>query len=232
MAGRPIALSGVLDHVDALLMAWHPGTMGGPALVDVLYGAVSPSARLPLTWPKSAGQIPIYYNHKNTGRPPVENQFIYMDDIPVEAVQYSTGNTSHYLDIGFKPEFPFGFGLTYGRFEYENIKVDKRGLKPGETVTVSATVRNTGKRTATETVQLYVQDVAADITRPVRELKGFEQVTLGAKESRKVEFKLHTDELTYFDNAGELRLQPGVFNVWIAPNAAEGLQSSFTLLEK
>jgi beta-glucosidase len=231
MAGRPITLGGVLDHVDALLMAWHPGTMGGPALVDILYGEVSPSARLPLTWPKSVGQIPVYYNHKNTGRPPVENEFIYMDDISVEAIQYSTGNTSHYLDIGFKPEFPFGFGLTYSRFEYKNIRVDKSRIKPGETVTVSATLRNTGKRTATETVQLYVQDVTARITRPVRELKGFEQVTLRANESRQVEFTLHTDELSYFDNNGKTQLEPGVFNVWVAPDAEAGLQSSFTLLK-
>jgi beta-glucosidase len=231
MAGRPIALSGVLDHVDALLMAWHPGTMGGPALVDILYGEVSPSARLPLTWPKSVGQIPIYYNHKNTGRPPVEDQFILMDDIPVEAVQYSTGNTSHYLDIGFKPEFPFGFGLTYSRFEYKNIRVKKSRIRPGETVTISALVHNTGKRTATETVQLYVQDVTAHITRPVRELKAFEQLTLRTNESREVEFTLHTDELSYFDNEGKLHLQPGLFNVWVAPNAEAGLKTSFTLLQ-
>jgi beta-glucosidase len=154
-----------------------------------------------------------------------------MDDIPVEAVQYSTGNTSHYLDIGFKPEFPFGYGLTYSRFEYKDIRLDKRKIKPGETVTVSAVVRNTGRRTATETVQLYIQDVAAHITRPVRELKAFEQVTLQANESRKVRFTLHTDELSYFDNQGELHLQPGLFNVWVAPNAAEGLQTSFTLLK-
>lgn len=229
MAGRPIALSGVLDNVDALLMAWHPGTMGGPALVDILYGKTSPSARLPVTWPKTVGQIPIYYNHKNTGRPPVEDQFIYMDDIPVEAVQYSTGNTSHYLDIGFKPEFPFGYGLTYSRFEYKNIRINRNRIKPGETVVISAVVHNIGNRTATETVQLYVQDVAAQITRPVRELKAFEQVTLGTNESREVKFTLHSDELSYFDNEGKQHLQPGLFNVWVAPNAEEGLQTSFTL---
>lgn len=229
MAGRPIELGDALDQVDALLMAWHPGTMGGPALVDILYGKVSPSARLPLTWPKTVGQIPIYYNHKNTGRPPAEDQFIYMDDIPVEAVQHSTGNTSHYLDIGFKPEFPFGYGLTYSRFEYKNIRINKNKIKPGETVVVSAVVHNTGRRTATETVQLYIQDVAAHITRPVRELKAFEQVTLRTNESHEVRFTLHTDELSYFDNEGELHLQPGLFNAWIAPNAAEGVQTSFTL---
>jgi beta-glucosidase len=229
MAGRPITLGPVLDQVQALLMAWHPGTMGGPALADILFGKISPSGRLPVTWPKAVGQIPIYYNHKHTGRPPIESQFTYMDDMPVEAPQHSTGNTSHYIDIGFKPEFPFGFGLTYTTFEYSNIRVSPAKIKSGGTLEVRAIVRNTGSRSATEVAQLYVRDVVGDVTRPVQELKGFERVTLKPGESRIVKFQLRTDDLAFYNRNMQLVTEPGLFNVWIGPHAGAGLQTSFEL---
>ena len=130
MAGRPIELGGVLDEVDAVLMAWHPGTMGGPAIADVLFGATEPGGRLPVTWPKSVGQIPIYYNHTNTGRPPTGETFVPIDKIPIGAWQSSLGNTSHYLDLGYEPQFPFGFGLGYTTFSYANLEVPATALTP------------------------------------------------------------------------------------------------------
>lgn len=229
MAGRPITLGNIIDEVDAILFAWHPGTMGGPALTQLIFGERAPEGRLPVTWPKAVGQIPIYYNHKNTGRPPKEETFVQMDDIPVEAWQSSLGNTSHYLDLGFKPQFPFGYGLSYTGFEYKNIALSAKKIRLGGTIEISATVRNSGKRKGVEVAQLYVQDVVGDITRPVKELKGFQRIALKPGESRKVTFKLHTDDLAFHNQNMKRVTEPGLFNVWIGPNAAEGLQSSFTI---
>lgn len=227
LAGRPIALNEILDDVDAVLMAWHPGTMAGPALVDLLFGDVSPSGRLPVAWPKAAGQIPIYYNHKNTGRPATDESVVLIDDIPVEAWQSSLGNTSHYLDLGRLPQFPFGFGLTYSKFEYNDLKVTPSTIATDGTLEVSATIKNTGSRTATEIVQLYVRDLVGSLTRPVRELKGFERVELGAGEERRVTFELPASELAFYNHRIEKVIEPGMFKVWIGPNAAEGLEGSF-----
>lgn len=227
LAGRPIALAGVLDRVDAVLMAWHPGTMGGPAVVDLVFGAASPSGRLPVTWPKAAGQIPIYYNHKNTGRPASEEDVVLIDDIPVGAWQSSLANTSHYLDLGVRPQFPFGFGLTYSTFSYRDLTVEPETVALGSTVEVSATVANVGERTATEVAQLYVRDLVGSLTRPVRELKGFERLTLEPGEERRVRFRLSTDDLAFVNGGLERVAEPGAFRVWIGPHAEEGLEGSF-----
>lgn len=229
MAGRPITLGNIIDQVDAILFAWHPGTMGGPALAQLIFGERAPEGRLPVTWPKAVGQIPIYYNHNNTGRPPKEETFVQMDDIPVEAWQSSLGNTSHYLDLGFKPQFPFGYGLSYTAFEYRNIALSAKKIRLGGTIEISATVRNSGKRNGVEIAQLYVQDVVGDIARPVKELKGFQRIALKPGESRKVMFKLHTDDLAFHNQDMKRVTEPGLFNVWIGPNAVEGPQSSFTI---
>ncbi|HEX7026379.1 MAG TPA: beta-glucosidase BglX [Gammaproteobacteria bacterium] len=229
MAGRPITLGNILDDVDAVLFAWHPGTMGGPALAELIFGDRSPSGKLPVTWPKAVGQIPIYYNHKNTGRPADEESFVQMDDIPIGAWQSSLGNDSHYLDLGFTPQYPFGYGLSYTSFEYKNIRLGSRKVKLGDTLEITATLRNSGKREGTEIAQLYVQDVVADITRPVRELKGFQRVTLKPGESKRITFTLHTDDLAFHNQQMQSVTEPGLFNVWIGPNAAEGLQASFEI---
>jgi beta-glucosidase len=189
MAGRPISMISLLDRVDAVLMMWHPGTMGGPALEEILSGMSEPGGRLPVTWPKSGAQCPIYYNHKSTGRPASLRSYVHMDDIPIGAWQSSLGNESHYLDLGFTPQFPFGYGLGYSSFDYSNLKVNKPVLKSGETQKISIALKNTGLRRSTETVQLYVQDVVGSITRPVKELKNFTKITLDPGRSAVVVFE-------------------------------------------
>lgn len=230
MAGRPIVLANVLDSVDAVLMAWHPGTMAGDALSGLLFGDESPSGRLPITWPKAVGQIPIYYNHKNTGRPPEPDEFVQLDDIPVGAWQSSLGNDSHYLDIGYLPEFPFGFGLTYSDFEYSDVSLSRSSISMDETLTASATVRNVGEVQATEVVQLYIHDLFGATTRPVRELQGFERITLAPGASATVEFTIRTEQLSFYDEELNEIVEPGDFHVWIAPDAARGAPARFTLL--
>ena len=227
MAGRPITLGNVLDHVDAVLMAWHPGTMAGPALADVLFGDAEPQGRLPVTWPKVVGQVPIYYNHPNTGRPPDDASFVHMDDIPIKAWQSSLGNTSHYLDAGFTPQYFFGYGLGYTTFGYDNLQLSADSMPVDGGLTVRADVTNTGDRRGTEVVQLYVRDLVGDIVRPVRELKGFRRITLDPGETTTVEFVLDGAELSFHNQLLERVTEPGEFHVWVGPNAAEGLQGSF-----
>lgn len=227
MAGRLIQLDQSLAQSDALMMAWHPGTMGGPALVDVLYGERSPVGRLPLSWPVGVGQIPYYYNHLPTGRPASDDNYTRIDDIKQEIFQHFPGNSSNLLDYGHLPQFPFGFGLTYSSFTYEKIKISKNTLKMGKSLTASVVVKNTGKMTATEVVQLYVQDKVGSRARPVRELKGYQRVTLAPGKSQKVSFELHTDDLAFHNPAMELVTEPGEFNLWIAPHALAGEALAF-----
>jgi len=198
MAGRPITLGNILDKVDAVVMAWHPGTMGGPALKNILTGVVSPSGKLPITWPKEVGQIPMHYNHKNTGRPVIPDEFVQMDSIPIAAWQSSLGNTSHYLDAGFLPQYPFGYGLSYSNFLYSNTSISSKNPKMGDTVTVKVMVTNTGKVSAKETVQLYFRDLVGSLTRPVKELLRFEKITLKPGDSKEVIFEFSTDDLAFY----------------------------------
>jgi beta-glucosidase len=227
MAGRQIVLNDVIDELDGILMAWHPGTMAGPALADVLMGKVSPSGRLPVTWPKVTGQVPIYYNSTNTGRPGHILPFIPFDEIADEASQNSLGNVSRYIDIGFEPQFPFGFGLTYSAFNYSDISINKKIISQQGELILSALIKNTGDREATETVQLYTQDVAGSITRPIRELKNFQQVKLAAGEQKQVSFTLTAKELAFYNQALKLATEPGKFRAWIAPHSAAGLMAEF-----
>jgi beta-glucosidase len=233
LAGRPISLEGILDKVDAVLMAWHPGTMAGPALVDVLYGEVSPSGRLPLTWPKSSGQIPVHYDHKHTGRPAATGNYTRINDIdPSVEWQHSPGNSSNYLDYGHTPEFVFGYGLSYASFEYSKVSIEKRKIALGGEIEFSVVVKNTGKTEATDTVQLYIQDVVGNVTRPVKQLKDFSRITLSPGESRKVNFTVSTDALAFHNRDLEYVTEPGEFKAWIAKNAAdEENLISFELVE-
>ncbi len=231
MAGRPITLGAVLSKTHAVIMAWHPGTMAGPAISDILLGIVNPSGKLPVTWPKEVGQIPIYYNHPNTGRPADPQTFVAIQDIPVEAWQSSLGNNSHYLDVGYEPQFPFGFGLSYTTFSYENLKIEKTVLKNNnsEKLNVSAVITNTGNHTGTETVQLYVRDITGSIVRPVRELKDFVQIELKPKESKTVNFSILVSDLAFYNDKMELKTEPGNFKVWIASHAENGLEGDFKI---
>ncbi len=227
LAGRPLTIHSLLEEVDAVLMAWHPGTMGGPAIADLLFGVASPSGRLPVTWPKAVGQIPLYYNHKSTGRPPNPDELIALEDIPVGAWQSSLANTSHYLDLGMHPEFPFGFGLTYASFEYSDLEVKPEQMTSRQPIVVSATISNTGSRRAAEVVQLYVRDLVGSRTRPVRELKGFVRVELDPGVTQRVQFEIAEEDLGFFDGE-RWTTEPGGFQVWIAPDAVSGVEGSFT----
>ncbi|WP_243643666.1 glycoside hydrolase family 3 N-terminal domain-containing protein [Tenacibaculum sp. M341] len=227
MAGRPITLTNIIDDVDAVLMTWHPGTMGGPAIYDMLYGEQEPLGRLPVTWPKTAGQLPLFYNHKNTGRPATSEEFVHIDSIPIGAWQSSLGNTSHYLDAGFTPHFPFGHGLGYTTFEYSDLKLSTQKLTDANTIEATVTVKNTGSKDGSELVQLYVQDVVGSITRPVKELKGFERILLKSGEVKNVSFKIQVEDLKYFNSDLKYGVEKGDFNIWIGKNSAEGLKGSF-----
>jgi beta-glucosidase len=230
MAGRPLTLTKVVDDVDALLFAWHPGTMAGPAIADILFGVESPSGKLPVTFPRMVGQVPIYYNHKNTGRPASPEKFTHMDDMPPRMPQTSWGFASFHLDAGYTPLYEFGYGLSYTEFGYSDIEISPAEFRPGEQVTVQATVQNRGAREAQEVVQLYVRDLVGDVTRPVRELKGFERLRLVPGESRRVAFRLNADDLAFYGQDMKLMTEPGEFRAWIGGSSDAELGTSFTLL--
>jgi len=229
-AGRPLTLANILDHVDALLFAWHPGTMGGPAIADVLFGVESPSGKLPSTFPLMVGQVPIYYNHKNTGRPATPENFTHMDDLPVRMPQSSWGFASFHLDAGFKPLYEFGYGLSYASFAYSNIEANPAQAMLGESVTVKAVVRNRGSVEAEEVVQLYVRDLVGSVTRPVRELKGFQRVRLKPGQSREVSFELDPDDLAFYGREMKRITEAGEFHAWIGGSSAAELRTGFTLV--
>ncbi|NNK33869.1 MAG: glycosyl hydrolase, partial [Xanthomonadales bacterium] len=229
-AGRPLTLADVQGDVDALLFAWHPGTMGGPAIADVLFGVESPSGKLPATFPLMVGQEPIYYNHKNTGRPATAEDFTHMDDLPVRMPQSSWGFAAFHLDAGFKPLYEFGYGLSYADFAYSDIGVSPPEAALGETVTVTAQVQNAGKVEAEEVVQLYIRDLVGNVTRPVRELKGFQRIRLKPGERREVSFTLGPDDLEFYGREMKPITEAGTFHVWIGGSSAAELRAEFTLL--
>jgi beta-glucosidase len=232
MAGRPLTLTNVLDRVDALLYAWHPGTMGGPAIADLLFGIESPSGKLPVSFPRMVGQIPIYYSHKNTGKPPTPDSVVHIDDIDPKARQLSLGMTAFHLDAGYTPLFAFGHGLSYTSFEYSNIRVSNQQPRVGESLHVRADLRNTGAIGAEEVVQLYVRDLVGNVTRPVRELKGFRRLRLEPGQQVTVDFELHTDDLAFHGRDMRLMVEPGEFQAWIGGSSAAELGCAFRLLPR
>lgn len=229
LAGRPLALGHAFDKADAVLYAWHPGTMCGPALVDLLSGAESPSGKLPVTFPQTEGQIPIYYNHKSTGRPPESLALTMIEDIPRRAYQSSLGDAARYLDIGYRPLYPFGFGLSYTDFAYANLRISPDKACRGENVQVSAEVTNTGALEAEEVVQLYARDVTASLTRPVKELKAFVRIRLKPGECRTVLFDLSTETLGFHDSALRYTVEPGKFHIWVGGDSQSGLPGELLL---
>ena len=225
MAGRPLTVERDLPNCGALLYAFHPGTMGGPALANLLFGDANPSGKTPVTFLRTVGQAPLYYSHNMTGRP--YNGETLIDDIGMEAGQTSLGNTSYYLDYGAYPLFPFGYGLSYTQFTYSDIALDRASYGADDCMTVSLTLSNTGKYDGTEVVQVYVRDLVGSITRPVKELKAFERVSLKAGESRSLELRIPVSDLAFFGLDGKKKVEPGDFQLWVAGDSASGEPLSF-----
>jgi beta-glucosidase len=229
MAGRPLTLEAVIEKVDAVLYAWHPGTMGGPAIADLLFGKEVPSGKLPVTFPRMVGQVPIYYAQKNTGKPACAETFVHIDDIPVNTPQTSTGMTAMHLDAGFTPLFPFGYGLSYTKFAYENISTSAATIGLGDSIQISAELTNLGAFAAEEVAQLYIRDLVGSVTRPVRELKGFKKIRLEPGRSETVSFEIHTDDLGFYNRNMEFAAEPGLFHAWIGGDSNADLRTEFTI---
>lgn len=228
MAGRQLVIADEVMASDAMLYSFHPGTMGGPAIADILFGKVNPSGKTPVTFPRMSGQVPIYYAQHKTGRPANPTEML-IDEIPVEAGQTSVGCRSFYLDAGNSPLFPFGYGLSYTTFEYSNLSLASDKLTAQDTLSISFTLKNTGKYDGTEVVQLYVQDKVGSITRPVKELKRFQRVTLKAGESTQVSLSLPVSELAFWGYDMNYTVEPGDFRLWVGTNSAEGLTKDFSV---
>lgn len=215
-AGRPLTLTWEDANVPAILNVWFGGSMAAPAIADVLFGDVNPSGKLPATFPQNVGQIPLFYNHKNTGRPLGEGKWF-------EKFR------SNYLDVSNDPLYPFGYGLSYTQFSYSDVKLSSANLDQNGEITASVTVTNTGKVEGKEVVQLYIRDIVGSVTRPVKELKGFEKISLKAGESRTVNFKISPELLKFYNYDLEYVFEPGDFDVMIGGNSKDVKTARFTL---
>jgi beta-glucosidase len=210
MNGRPLALNWAAQHIPAILETWHLGSQSGNAIAQVLFGDYNPSGKLPMSFPRSVGQVPIYYNHYNTGRlGPAEQVF-----------------WSHYVDESKEPLYPFGFGLSYTEFEYSNVLIDHSDT---EAIKVRVTVKNVGKVAGEEVTQLYIRDKVASVARPVKELKGFDKFRLIPNESKEVEFILTDEELGFYNNRGDFIVEPGEFEVMVGTNSQQGLKDTISI---
>lgn len=214
MAGRPLTIEWLSKNVNAILFAGHLGTRSGDAVADVLSGDYNPSAKLVMTFPRSIGQLPIFYSTKNTGRP----------------FNASDSYTSKYLDISNEPLFPFGFGLSYTSFEYSNLKLSKQSIKYLESLTVTFTLKNTGKYDGEEVVQLYIRDLVGSVTRPIKELKGFKKVFLKSGEQKELSFSITENDLKFYDANMKFLTEPGKFKVFVGGNSVELIEAEFELL--
>lgn len=214
MNGRPLDISWMANNVPSIVEVWHLGSEAGNAIADVLFGDFNPSGKLPVSFPRNVGQLPIYYNHKNTGRP-----------------NGGEGNVfwSHYTDAPNDALFPFGFGLSYTTFDYSNLKISSPAISNDEILQVSVTVKNTGKVTGEEVVQLYIRDLVGSITRPVKELKGFEKISLQSGESKVVNFTISQNDLAFWGSDNKFKAESGDFKLWVGTNSVQGLEASFKL---
>lgn len=219
MNGRPLTLTWENDNMDAILEAWYPGTMGGEAIAQTLYGISVPSGKLPMTFPRNVGQVPIYYNAKNTGRP-------YLGKADPEQ-KYK----SRYTDVDNSPLYPFGYGLSYAVFNYSNLKLSANTLTMAGKLKVTVDVANTGSYDGEEVVQLYVKDVVGSVTRPVRELKGFKKIMLKKGEKKTVEFELTADDLRFYNIDMDFVAEPGDFEVYVGGSSAATLNDKFVLVK-
>ena len=228
IAGRNLTIERDLENCDAMLYSFHPGTMGGEALADLITGRAVPSGKSPVTFLRDAGQAPFYYNHPMTGRPNSGTETL-LNDIPLKAGQTSLGCTSYYLDTGYGPLFPFGYGLSYTKFEYANIAIDKAEYAEGDTIVVEYDLTNIGNYDATEVAQLYVRDLVGSVVRPVKELKRFERVELKAGETKHCRFELPVAELAFWNRDMEYVVEPGNFQLWVAGDSATGEPLAFAV---
>ena len=211
MNGRPLTINWIAENVPSILETWFAGTQAGNAIADVLFGDVNPSGKLPVTFPRTVGQAPLYYNYKRTGRPPAaDNKY-----------------TSKYLDVPWTPLFPFGYGLSYTRFRFTNLQLSAQRITPQGSLNVSVEVENTGDRAGDEVVQLYLRDLAASVTRPVKELKGFQRVTLQPGEKKRVELKLTAGQLGFYNREMKFVVEPGEFKVMVGPNSEDLIEAKF-----
>ncbi len=210
--GRPLDLSWEAENVDAIVEAWYPGIMSGHAVADILSGDHNPSAKLVMTFPRSVGQLPIFYNQKNTGRP-------FDAERPADY-------RSSYIDMPNSPLYPFGFGLSYTQFQYGELKLDSKEFSKGGSIKASIEITNTGKEFGAEVVQLYIQDITASLTRPIKELKGFEKIELEAGQSTIVEFEIDEETISFYNAKSEKVAEPGLFNIWVGAHAQDEKQYS------
>lgn len=229
MAGRPLVLDEESRVADAILFSFHPGTMGGPAIADLLFGKAVPSGKLPATFPAASGQVPCYYSHNNTGRP-FRGTETMLYDIPREASQTSLGNTSYMLDCGFYPLYPFGYGLSYTEFGYSAPVLDRQEYSPDDVIRVTFTLTNTGRYAATEVAQLYVRDLIGSSARPVKELKGFRRISLAPGESGEYTFELPVQDLAFYGLDMTRKVEPGDFHLWVAGDSVSGEPVSFSVV--
>jgi len=214
--GRPPTIGWIVDKVPAILEAWMGGTEAGNAIADVLFGDVNPGGKLPVTFPRVVGQVPIYYNHLNTGRPPEANN------------RY----TSKYLDVPWTPQFPFGYGLSYTQFKMTNLQLSEQQIKTDGTLRISVDVENIGKRSGDEVVQLYIRDVAASMARPIKELKGFKRITLKPGEKQRVEFILGPEHLGFYNREMKFVVEPGEFKVMLGSSSEDVVEKSFVVVAR
>ena len=214
--GRPLSINWADKFVPAILEAWYPGSKGGTALADILFGDYNPGGKLTMTFPKNVGQIPLFYNHKNTGR-------------PLQAGKWFEKFRSNYLDVDNDALYPFGYGLSYTTFQYSDIALSTPSMEQNGSITAVVTVTNTGKRDGSEVVQLYIRDLVGSITRPVRELKGFEKIFLRAGESKTVSFKITPELLRFYDYDLNHVAEPGEFDLFIGGSSQAAKTARITL---
>ena len=227
MTGRPMVITEEVELADAVIYSFHAGTMAGPGLADVIFGDVVPSGKLPATLPLMTGQVPVYYAHKNTGRPAAD--MILIDDIPVGAAQSSLGFTSFHLDAGDSPLFPFGYGLSYTTFDYSPVTLSAAEMTVDGTIEATCTITNTGKYDADEVIQFYIGDKVASVARPVKELKGFKKLHIKSGESVTVTFDITAEQLAFTRLDMTRGTEPGEFDVWIASDSRGGEPVTFVL---
>lgn len=228
IAGRPLTIGNEIALSSAVLYSFAPGTMGGPAIVSTLTGKNNPSGKLPVTFPMTVGQIPMYYNHNNTGRP-ADGTELKISDIPIGAPQTSLGNKSYYLDSQ-ECLFPFGFGLSYSDFKYSNLSLDKNEYRPNDSILLTFDIENISDMPGTEVVQVYMRDIHASLTRPVKELIHFERVSMDANEKKSVTFSIPVNNLGFWLGNNYI-IEPGEFNIFVGGNSNDCLETSFKYIK-